>query len=146
VIVPVALASAAIAVPWLMGHAPEIGFALQRGFAQVCHQQAERSFILFGGSVAVCSRCLGIYLGATVGLLMRVSRRVAWRWLMAAAAMNVIDRLAEVGGLHGNWMLARFALGIGLGTAAAMFVSAANRESPAATALFRSTLVQRGRI
>ena len=32
-LVPLALACAAIAVPWSMAHAPEIGFALQRGFA-----------------------------------------------------------------------------------------------------------------
>ena len=57
-----------VATPWLLAHSPVIGFALQRGFALVCHQQAERSFVLFGGSVAVCARCLGIYLGAAVGI------------------------------------------------------------------------------
>jgi uncharacterized membrane protein len=145
-IVPIALASAAIAVPWLMAHAPEFGFALQRGFALVCHQQPERSFLLFGGSVAVCSRCLGIYLGAAAGLLVRVSRNVAWRGLIVTVTINTIDWVVELAGLHGNWTFARFALGIALGMAAAMTVSAANRESPAATALFRSAPVQRARI
>jgi uncharacterized membrane protein len=32
-------------------------------FAPVCHQQAERSFFFLGSTVAVCHRCLGIYLG-----------------------------------------------------------------------------------
>src|SRR5215467_12188779 len=77
VLMPLAMAAAACAVPWLLAHSPEIGFALQRGFALVCHQQTERSFFLFGGSVAVCARCLGIYLGATAGLLPRAPRRIA---------------------------------------------------------------------
>lgn len=123
VVVPAMLATVAIAVPWLLVHSPEMGIALQRGFALACHQQAERSFILFGGSVAVCARCLGIYLGAASGMLLRVSRRVAWRWLIAAVAVNLVDWLAEVAGLHGNWMFARFALGFALGAIAAMMVT-----------------------
>lgn len=128
-LIPLALAAAACAVPWLMARWPEVGFALQRGFALVCHQQAERSFALFGGTVAVCARCLGVYLGAALGLLSRVSRTVAWRWLIVAVAINVLDWFAELGGVHGNWMGVRFALGIALGMAAAMMVaSAAVRE------------------
>jgi uncharacterized membrane protein len=123
-IVPATLAVVAVAVPVLMARVPEIGFALQRGFALVCHQRPERSFILFGGSVAVCARCLGIYIGATVGLLVRVPRRVAWRWLLVATTMNLVDWLAESGGIHGNWMFARFAMGVALGATAAMLVIA----------------------
>lgn len=121
--VPVMLACAAIAWPWLFAHSPELALALQRAFALVCHQQAERSVALFGGTVAVCARCLGIYLGAAVGLLVRVSRSVAWRWLIAAVASNLVDWLAEAVGVHGNWMFARFALGIALGATAAMMVA-----------------------
>ncbi|MGA9567392.1 MAG: DUF2085 domain-containing protein, partial [Candidatus Korobacteraceae bacterium] len=103
---------------------PEIAFALQRGFGLVCHQQAERSFLLLGGTVAVCARCLGIYLGAAVGLLVSIPRRMAWRFLQVAAALNLIDWLAELSGLHGNWMFARFALGVALGIAGAMLIAA----------------------
>ncbi len=122
-IVPATFAVVAIAVPWLMARTPEIAFALQRGFALVCHQQAERSFLLLGGSVAVCARCLGIYLGAAVGLLVSIPRRMAWRFLQVAAALNLIDWLAELSGLHGNWMLVRFALGVALGIAGAMLIA-----------------------
>jgi uncharacterized membrane protein len=127
--IPVALACAAIATPWLVFHSPALGLALERGFSLVCHQQAERSFFLFGGTVAVCARCLGIYLGAAVGMLFRVSRQLAWRLLMTAAAINLIDWLAEFSGLHGNWMPARFALGLTLGAAAAMLVGANAEEA-----------------
>jgi uncharacterized membrane protein len=127
-IVPAALGLVAIATPFFL-HSPMLGVAVQRGFALVCHQQPERSFFLFGGSVAVCARCLGIYLGAAVGLLVRVQRRLAMQLLIVAVSVNVLDRLAEFGGLHGNWMLMRLFLGIVLGTAAAM-VFAASLEGP----------------
>lgn len=127
---PLALAAFALAVPWLLAHSPEIGFALQRGFSLVCHQQPERSFLLIGGAVAVCARCLGIYCGAAGGLLLRVPRRVASRCLIAAFAMNLADWFAEFG-LHGNWMFARFALGLTLGASAAMLVITS--VDPAAT-------------
>jgi uncharacterized membrane protein len=127
-IVPAMFAAVAIAVPWLLAHTPEVGLTLQRGFALVCHQQPERSFYLFGGTVAVCARCLGIYLGAAVGLLLRVPRNVAWRWLIAAVAINLVDWLAEIAGLHGNWMVARLMMGIALGVAGALLVAASFAE------------------
>jgi uncharacterized membrane protein len=123
-LIPLALAGAACGVPWSFTFAPEFGLALQRGFALVCHQQPERSFILFGGSAAVCVRCLGIYLGAALGLLVRIERRFAMHLLIAAVAVNAADSLAEFAGLHGSWTVLRFALGILLGTAAAMIVTA----------------------
>ena len=123
-IAPATLGLVAIATPFFLHSIPMLGFALQRGFALVCHQQPERSFFWFGGSVAVCARCLGIYLGAAVGLLKCVPRRVAMQLLMVTVTVNAIDWVAELAGLHGNWMLVRFALGVALGTAAAMVVAA----------------------
>lgn len=131
---PLALAATACAVPWLLTHSPEIGLALQRGFALVCHQQADRSFVLFGGSVAVCARCVGIYLGAAAGLLLRVPRGVASRCLLTAIALNLVDWAAELAGLHGNWMFARFALGLGLGVASAVLVLASEKTPTQAKA------------
>lgn len=121
---PLYVAFAACAVPWLLAHSPQVGLALQRGFALVCHQQSERSFVLFGGSMAVCARCLGIYLGAAAGSLLRISRQVAERWLIVALALNFVDWSAEFAGLHGNWVLARFTLGFVLGVTGAMLVMA----------------------
>ena len=130
---PLALASAAIATPSLLEHSPALAFALRRGFALVCHQQPERSFFLFGGSVAVCARCLGIYVGASAGLLVRVSRQVARRSLIAAAAFNVVDGFWEFAGMYGNWSGTRFALGIALGMAGATLVMSPEPDSPLTT-------------
>ena len=123
-VVPATLAVVAVAVPVLMPRWPEIGLALQRAFTLVCHQKPERSFILFGGTVAVCARCLGIYLGSAVGLLLRVPRQLAWRWLLVAVALNLVDWAVELSGVHCNWMFARCALGFALGLAGAMLVAA----------------------
>jgi uncharacterized membrane protein len=130
---PLALAIVAVAVPWLTARAPEIGIAVQRGFSLVCHQQPERSFVFFGGSVAVCARCLGIYLGAAMGLLLRVSRPIAWTCLTAAVALNLVDWLAEIAGRHGNWMGTRFTLGLALGVAGALIVSSLDLNQELAT-------------
>ena len=123
-LVPLSLAGMASAVPWLLVHFPMIGFAVQRGFLLVCHQRPERSFGLFGGTVAVCARCLGIYFGAAAGALMRVPREVAWQLFVAAVSINAIDWLTEFAGIHGNWMFSRFALGLTLGATAAMLLIA----------------------
>jgi uncharacterized membrane protein len=121
---PLALVCGAIAAPYLVGHGPvAIGLALERGFATVCHQRPERSLWIFGGCVAVCSRCLGIYLGAAIGLLFRTSRTVALRVMMAAAAINFLDACTELAGLHGNWLDVRFVLGLALGASGALLIS-----------------------
>jgi len=127
-LVPLLLAGVALAVPYLLTHGfLTIGLALRRGFALVCHQRPERSFSLFGSGVAVCSRCLGIYLGAALGLLFRTSRTFALRLLIAAAALSLLDAGSELAGLHGNWLGVRFALGLGLGVSGAMMISSSMR-------------------
>jgi uncharacterized membrane protein len=123
-IAPVALACAALASPYFLTHGfVVIGLALERGFALVCHQRPERSFWIYGVPVAVCARCLGIYLGAAVGLLLRTSRRVALKLLVGALALNLIDAITEVAGMHGDWIAVRVALGLTVGAAGAVLIS-----------------------
>jgi uncharacterized membrane protein len=123
VLVPLALTGAAMATPYLLTHSALIGLVLYRAFAFVCHQRPERSFWMFGGSVAICSRCLGIYLGAAIGLLLRTTRTIALRLLLAAVAINLLDAATELAGLHGNWLAVRFVLGLALGAGAALMIS-----------------------
>ena len=123
-LLPLVLAGTAMAVPYLLTHGfLAIGLALERGFAIVCHQRPERSFWIFGGSVAVCSRCLGIYLGAAFGLLFRTTRTIAFRLVTVAAAVNLLDAAGEMAGLHGNWLAVRLALGFVLGATGALLIS-----------------------
>ncbi len=125
-LLPLGLLGLAILAPALIasGHWG-LGFILHNTFALVCHQQPERSFWIFGTPVAVCARCLGIYLGAAIGLLLRTPRPPSMRLLIAAAVINLLDVVTEFAGLHGNWSGPRFALGLMLGAAGAMMVALA---------------------
>ncbi len=124
VFVPLAFAAAALAVPYSSSHGWfAYSFPLSYGFSLVCHQRPERCFWIFGAPVAVCARCLGIYLGAAVGLLLRTSRRSAIQLLTIVAALNLTEWLTELAGLHGNWLGLRFALGLLLGAAGAMLIA-----------------------
>ena len=44
-------------------------------FAPVCHQDPGRTIFLWGAPLAVCARCLGIYLGFGLGLILYPFRR-----------------------------------------------------------------------
>jgi uncharacterized membrane protein len=46
-----------------------IGELLYRFFHPICHQRGDRSFVLFGGQLAVCSRCASIYFSFLAGTL-----------------------------------------------------------------------------
>jgi uncharacterized membrane protein len=128
--VPRLFAAAAIVAPYLFSHGfIALGLALDRGFAAICHQRPERSFYIFGGVVAVCARCLGIYLGAAFGILFRTSRHTAVRLLIAAAVLNLLDAMTELAGLHSNWLSIRFVLGLVLGTAGALLISSAMADT-----------------
>jgi uncharacterized membrane protein len=123
---PLLLVAGVLAAPYFLTHGFLLmGFVLHHGFALICHQRPERSFWIFGAPVAVCARCLGIYLGAAIGLLLRTSRQVAMNILIAAATMNVLDVVAELAGLHGNWLAVRLLLGLALGTASGLLISSA---------------------
>jgi len=140
-LLPLALACAAMASPYLLTHGYLIGLALRQGFALVCHQRPERSFWILGGSVAVCSRCLGVYLGAAVGLLFQTTTTVAVRLLAVVAGLNLFDAASELAGLHGNWPVGRFALGVALGAAALLLISSSTRrETQGKTGAYRTPL------
>ena len=122
---PSALAIAALAAPLLGGH-PLAAWAIREFFSRVCHQEAARAFWLWGAPVAVCARCLGIYLGAAAGAWFRWQRRLAVWFLGAAAVVNGLDVVTEMAGLHGNWMDVRFMFGLALGIGMAAVVTAAD--------------------
>lgn len=123
-LVPLALAGLALAAPLLAAEWPWAGFSIRQFFSVVCHQDPARSFWIAGAPVAVCVRCLGIYLGAAVGaaVVTRVSRRLLLRGLAVALALNVIDIAAEFAGLHGNLPALRFGSGMAAGVAVGALV------------------------
>jgi hypothetical protein len=48
------------------------------------------------------------------------------RLFIAAAGLNALDVVTEMARLHGNWMGARFVLGLALGTAAALLIASSS--------------------
>ena len=118
---PAALSVAALSAPLLTAFGFTLAaFAARQFFSVVCHQDPARSFWIAGAPIAVCTRCLGIYLGAVAGAWISAPRRTIHGLLAATVVVSVLDFFAESAGLHGNWPLLRFALGgilgAGLGT------------------------------
>jgi uncharacterized membrane protein len=77
------------------------GFArlLDSWFAFQCERDPTRGF----PGVAVCARCLGVYLGLGLGALFgrpRIPLRWLQLWIVAAAALLLLDALTEAHGLR----------------------------------------------
>lgn len=94
-------------------------------FHQLCHQMAERSFAVNGIPLAICARCLGIFTGLWVALVVltiglpykkfMLLTRVSIYLFMAVLSVNFIQFFIEIstGAVSGN--LVRYILGLGLG-------------------------------
>lgn len=129
--IPALLAGTALSAPVLSYHGMLLAaLAVLQFLSPVCHQDPARSFWILGEPVAVCARCLGIYLGAAAGAWFPAPRRVLVAGLALFAALNLADVLTEAAAWHGNWKLTRFLLGALLGLAAGSLVAnSIKRES-----------------
>lgn len=94
--------------------------------APMCHQKAERCLAIGGTGMAVCARCLGIYLGLSLGCAAYWRRRFrvarVWWILGVAVGLNLGDFLLEWAGVYGNALWLRLVLGAILGVAIPVFV------------------------
>ena len=106
--------------PWLAARgAAGAARVLYAVFAPVCHQIADRCFMLNGQPLAVCGRCLGIYAGFLVGLvlypLIRGFSRPALpraRTLALVTLPLALDGLAGILGISQSPIGLRFATGV----------------------------------
>jgi len=139
--------------PYLEVAGSPVGGFLRLAYGPACHQQAERCLDLGFGPLAVCARCAGLYAGGLFGLLWAAATgadvRPKPRWLLVAAAVNVIDVAAGLAGLPGlpNWP--RFAIACPLGLLCGLYLAAGivdtvdrGRLGPAPAAERRDDLVQ----
>lgn len=104
---------------------------IRAGFAPLCHQLPERSFIINGVPLAVGHRCLGIYLGLTAGAVVMPllwTRRSELRRhspLILLVLLAVLG-LDWVGPLLGGWFNSvgsRLMTGIVFGAGAGYFAA-----------------------
>jgi uncharacterized membrane protein len=108
-----ALTLAPLAAPLLAASHPFAALLIRNFFSRLCHQDPGRSFVVDGSAVAVCVRCLGIYWGVAVGMVVRLRRA---RWLLALALIfNLVDIASGVLHWHGNLPVFRFFFGLMLG-------------------------------
>jgi predicted membrane protein DUF2085 len=127
-VIAMSLAAAAVAAPLLARDHLLAAYFLRRCFALVCHQDPARSFWIAGAPLAICVRCLGIYLGVSAGAFLRTSRGFALQLCAIAAALNIFDVLAEAATLHGNLPLPRFLLGLAAGLVRGALLRASFRD------------------
>ena len=120
-----------LAAPWLMAERrPAASLALYKGFSAICHQIPERSFYFRGSPMGVCSRCLGIYGGFVLGLLLYPFARdlredrfpPPWILIIAVTPM-VIDFAGGVLGLFANGFLSRSLTGGLFGAVVAFYIT-----------------------
>jgi uncharacterized membrane protein len=118
---------------------PTASALLYAAASLVCHQRPERSFHVSGAKLPVCARCLGLYLGASAGvvgwmLIAGLGRRAAprsTRWssqVRTIVTLAAIPTLASVGtawvGVWDPGNVIRALLALPLGAAAGGVVAA----------------------
>jgi len=124
-----AVVSLIIAAPLLAAAHNGWSIAIYYAFGFLCHQLPERSYFIAGHKLAACSRCSGIYLGATLTLLVyplnRSLRSVdppARKWLFAAAIPLFVDFFLTFVGVWENTHTTRFVTGFIFGSAVGFYV------------------------
>jgi uncharacterized membrane protein len=115
-----------VVVPWLASQGSVVAPWLRLVYKPGCHQIPERCLDLGFGPIAVCARCMGLYIGGCLGLVWTTLRNRSSRprpvWLAVVAAPTVIDFAAGQIGLPSldNWP--RFALAVPLGLFAGLYL------------------------
>ncbi len=100
-------------------------------FSPVCHQMTVRSPHLGGVQLALCDRCVGIYLGLVIGVATVGWGQPLWRSLGTYGRYVLLGSLVPMGvdwigpilGLWGNGVVSRATTGMIFGVIAASFVT-----------------------
>lgn len=88
-------------------------------FRMICHGIPERCLVVFGSTMPVCSRCIGIYAGAIVGIGAALLLRRRLPGIVAALAVLplAIDGVTQALGIRESTNAIRFATGFVAGAA-----------------------------
>jgi len=107
----------------------ELAAGIYRAFGTLCHQLPERSYVIAGHTLAVCSRCTGLYAGFAFTLLLypltrslRTTVTPPRIWLLLAAAPLVIDFSLTFFGVWENTQSSRLLTGLLLGSVTVFYV------------------------
>lgn len=97
--IPLVILASTIACTWLLGHG---GPAMLRlPFRLLCHGMPSRSLAMFGTTMPLCARCVGIYIGLMAGLavymlLPWLDERLLRLFLYAAAMPMALDGITQL--------------------------------------------------
>ena len=120
---------AIVAAPMAQGSGLGLAGPIYSFFGYICHQLPERSLHLDGGTLAVCSRCFGVYFGLLAGLAVYP----LWRriddveplpriWLFLSLVPITVDWSLTIFGIWDNTHLSRFLTGLILGVSCATYI------------------------
>ena len=134
--IPTVILSVAALCSWALAHGASDAWRLP--FRLLCHGLPQRSFALYGVTMPICARCVGVYLGLLVGLalfplLSRLQERVMRVGAFVAVMPLAIDGLTQLTGLRESTNELRVATGLLAGLAFGLWVlSAVERRDEAA--------------
>ena len=100
-------------------------------FAPICHQIPERSFHCLGYPLAACHRCVGLYAGFTVGLLVLPYLDALRSWLLdhpRRLLLFFVPLVVDVALFKWNVPASRFATGLIAAFPIGLFVWAAAEQ------------------
>lgn len=100
-------------------------------FDILCHQSPERSFTLNGATMAVCSRCIGIYSAFFLGVgampliarLDQTSTRFHLWVMIAITLLNIVDVLINLSDIWNNSLYSRWLMGTLLGLSVTWYLT-----------------------
>ena len=108
--------------PYLRSRSSPLAGLVYTVYSPFCHQLAERSLGCFGHPFAVCSRCLGIYLGSFLGFLLFPFRggirslRVPGKMVfLLLSAPILLDTAANFLGIWSSTDIVRLSTGLAWG-------------------------------
>jgi uncharacterized membrane protein len=121
---------AIVAAPLLLARGlPLAAGVIYQGFHAACHQMPERSFHLSGFPLAVCARCLGLYVGLLAGITFYPLARRVWRrdlpgrtWLILGVLPTTVDFALGFFGLWENTHWSRFSTALLAGGVTAFYL------------------------
>ncbi len=115
-----------VIVPWLSAHDSILGSWLRLIYRPGCHQMPDRCLDLGFGPMAVCARCMGLYVGGCLGLIGTTVFNRSFRprpiWFLIVAIPTIVDFVSGKIGLpsFGNWL--RFSVAVPLGLMAGLYL------------------------
>lgn len=118
--IPILILGSSVAVTLAVAHGASPMW--RAPFKLICHGIAHRCLLIDGAPMPVCARCVGIYAGFLLALMMfpllsRTGERAAQVTLAVAAAAMLIDGLTQAAGLRESTNPLRLVTGVAAGAA-----------------------------